>query len=46
MGADFAFDPFDKDFVQKAKQVTDGGVNVAIEVTGNGKYDLLFSHGV
>ena len=35
-GADYAFDPFDKDFAEKVKQVTDGGVNTAIEVTGVG----------
>lgn len=37
MGADYAFDPFEKDFADKVKQVTDGGLKVAIEVTGNGK---------
>ncbi|MBQ8204042.1 MAG: zinc-binding alcohol dehydrogenase [Clostridia bacterium] len=36
IGADYAFDPFDPDFANKVKAVTDGGVNVAIEVTGNG----------
>lgn len=36
IGADYAFDPFDPDFAKKVKEVTDGGVNVAIEVTGNG----------
>ena len=36
-GADFAFDPFDIDFIEKVKSVTDGGVNCAIEVTGIGK---------
>lgn len=35
-GADYAFDPFDADFVEKVKTVTNGGVNVAIEVTGQG----------
>ncbi len=35
-GADYAFDPFDPDFVQKVKAVTGGGVNAAIEVTGVG----------
>jgi 2-desacetyl-2-hydroxyethyl bacteriochlorophyllide A dehydrogenase len=35
-GADYAFDPFDKDFVQKVKKVTDGGVKTAVEVTGVG----------
>ena len=36
-GADFAFDPFDPAFTEKVRQATNGGVNVAIEVTGNGK---------
>lgn len=35
-GADYAFDPLEKNFAQKVKSVTGGGVNVAIEVTGNG----------
>ena len=35
-GADYAFDPFDPGFVQKVKEVTAGGVNAAIEVTGVG----------
>ena len=35
-GADYAFDPLCKDFADKVKAVTDGGVNVAIEVTGVG----------
>lgn len=35
-GADYAFDPFENGFAQKVKDVTDGGANVAIEVTGNG----------
>lgn len=35
-GADYTFDPFDKDFVEKVKAVTINGVNVAIEVTGQG----------
>ena len=35
-GADYAFDPFEKDFAEKIKDVTKGGVNVAIEVTGQG----------
>lgn len=33
-GADYAFDPFDEDFAEKVKNVTNGGVNTAIEVTG------------
>ena len=36
-GADFAFNPFDEDFVEKIKTVSKGGVNTAIEVTGAGK---------
>ena len=36
LGADLAFDPFDSDFVKSVKAATSGGVNVAIEVTGNG----------
>lgn len=35
-GADYAFDPFEADFVEKVKAVSGGGVNVAIEVTGVG----------
>lgn len=35
-GADYAFDPFEDDFAQKVKNVTNGGVNIAIEVTGQG----------
>lgn len=35
-GADYAFDPLCKDFADKVKNVTGGGVNVAIEVTGVG----------
>lgn len=35
-GADYAFDPFDADFTDKVKAVTNGGVNTAIEVTGLG----------
>ena len=37
LGADYAFDPFAPDFVEKVKEVTHGGANVAIEVTGNGQ---------
>ena len=36
IGADYAFDPFASDFARNVKEVTDGGANVAIEVTGNG----------
>ena len=37
LGADFALDPFEDGFVERVKQITGKGVNVAIEVTGNGK---------
>ena len=37
LGADYAFDPFAPDFVEKVKDATHGGANVAIEVTGNGQ---------
>ena len=36
-GADFVFDPFDVDFVDKVKAVTDGGARIAVEVTGRGE---------
>lgn len=35
-GADYAFDPLQEDFADRVKSVTDGGVHVAIEVTGVG----------
>ena len=35
-GADYAFDPLCDDFAEQVKNVTNGGVNVAIEVTGVG----------
>ena len=35
-GADFALDPFEDGFADKVKELTDGGVNAAIEVTGLG----------
>lgn len=35
-GADYAFDPFETEFAENVKAVTCGGVNVAIEVTGQG----------
>ncbi len=37
LGADYALDPFDPDFAKQVKKITNGGVNVAIEVTGVGK---------
>lgn len=36
LGADYAFDPTEADFAQKVKEVTKGGANTAIEVTGLG----------
>lgn len=36
LGADHALDPFEKDFAEQVKRLTDGGVNTAIEVTGVG----------
>lgn len=35
-GADFALDPLDEDFSKRVKELTDGGANTAIEVTGIG----------
>lgn len=35
-GADYALDPTEEGFGEKVKALTDGGVNVAIEVTGVG----------
>jgi len=35
-GADFAFDPYDKEFSDKVKQITNGGASVGVEVTGIG----------
>lgn len=35
-GADFVFDPFEENFAQQVKEVTKGGANVGIEVTGVG----------
>ncbi len=36
-GADYALDPFAEDFAERVIDLTCGGANVAIEVTGNGK---------
>ena len=36
VGADFALDPYEQGFAEKAKQLTNGGANVGIEVTGVG----------
>ncbi len=35
-GADYALDPFEPGFAERVKEITSGGVNVAIEVTGQG----------
>ena len=35
-GADYAFDPLEKDFAKQVRSVADGGVKTAIEVTGVG----------
>ena len=35
-GADYALNPLDEDFAKKVKEITGGGVKVAIEVTGVG----------
>ena len=37
LGADYALDPFAPDFANRVKEITGGGVNVAIEVTGKGQ---------
>ena len=37
LGADYALNPFDPDFASKVKALTNGGANVAIEVTGKGQ---------
>lgn len=49
-GADFALDPYDPQFAQNAKDITRGGVNVGIEVTGvgpalNGMLDCMARFG-
>ena len=36
VGADYALDPFAPDFAKKAKELTNGGAKVGIEVTGIG----------
>ncbi len=36
LGADFAFDPTERDFSENVIQASDGGVNVCIEATGLG----------
>ncbi len=49
-GADYAFDPTSADFAEEVKGVTDGGVKVAIEVSGvgagfNGALDCMAKFG-
>lgn len=36
LGADYAFDPFEESFSEKVKEITNGSVNVCVEVTGVG----------
>ena len=36
LGADYALDPFAEDFAKTVKEITGGGVKVALEITGNG----------
>lgn len=36
LGADYALDPLDPDFAKTVREITHGGANVAIEVTGFG----------
>lgn len=36
LGADYALDPFAEDFVDTVKKLSNGGVNVGIEITGRG----------
>lgn len=50
LGADYAFDPLEADFADKVKEVTKGGANIAIEVTGvgaglNGALDCMARFG-
>lgn len=49
-GADFAFDPYEKDFAEHVRALTNGGVNACIEVTGigaglNGALDCMARFG-
>ena len=37
LGADFALDPFAPDFVDRARELSGGGVKVALEITGKGQ---------
>ena len=49
-GADYALDPFDENFTDRVKELTNGGANTAIEVTGLGAglnqcLDCMAKHG-
>lgn len=37
LGADYALDPFEENFVARVKEITGGGAKIALEITGNGK---------
>lgn len=37
IGADYALDPFDPDFISEVKRLTNGGAKVALEITGKGQ---------
>jgi len=37
VGADYALNPFEEGFAAKVKELTGGGANAAVEVTGSGK---------
>ena len=37
LGADYALDPFAPDFAERAKELTGGGAQVALEITGRGE---------
>ena len=50
IGADYALDPFDPNFAQQVKEITGGGAQVGIEVTGvgaglNGILDCMKKYG-
>ena len=51
LGADYALDPFEPDFVEKVREITDGRmINAAVEVTGKGQgldmvLDIMARHG-
>ncbi len=50
IGADYALDPYSEDFSERVKELTNGGANTAIEVTGRGEalnqvLDCMKKHG-